>query len=431
MAVSPELDWLISTFRDGGPRALTWKALLQPMRKQYSQEQLGEKLFFLNGHPFHREDVQVTNERGYRLSCSHFLPANQNRRPCVVYLHGHGSARPEVVHILPTLLQMGLSVFCFDSTGAGCSEGEYCTAGFYEERDLAAVLEHLQGQKSVSSIALWGRSSGAVACMLRVAKEPNSVAAVFLDSPFCNFRRQLEEVLSGRLHLPVFIAKRIIDQIRDEGLARTGFDVNEHSPIKVAHRSSTPAFFAAGVEDEVVQYNHTEELFKAWGSFKKKIVTFPGSHNTRRPQWLIEMGAHFLLQFLSGIPCPSPIVRRPPCGVEAKPVLSSGPVHHSAEPAYNENAAGEDDGQWVEIDLDLILDIQDKASQKDNRSRAGLRPIVVDAFIEGDEQTSCSDMLSTTLTDGIVGLAKCMRTSAAQAPEAQPSESTIFTLEAV
>jgi len=379
-------------------------------------------MFFLHGTPFHREEVQVTNDRGFQLACSHFLPVAEKRMPCVVYVHGHGSCRIEACQILPAMLPLGVSVFCFDCTGAGRSEGDYCTAGYYEERDLKAVLEHLRGLPRVSSIALWGRSSGAVACILRAAQDPQ-VAAVMLDSPFSDFRLQLEEAIGNRLHMPEFMLHPIVNRIRDDILARSGLDVNEHRPVEVAPRSKTPAFFVAGVDDEIVAHHHTEKLFFAWGGSKKKIATFRGFHNSRRPRWLMDMAAEFLMEFLI---IHEGETRRSFSNIRAstapKPVALDGQYQDVEE----ENL---EDSTWVEIDLDLVLDLQAQQKEEDPDVDEAIATIVT-AKDEAEPET-CSINLHAALSKGIAGLVKCMRTETQVIPEPLPCEARIWTVEAL
>jgi len=72
----------------------------------------------------------------------------------------------EALGILPVLLPMNVTVFCFDFSGCGKSEGEYISLGYYEKEDLKVVIEHLRKSKKVSTIGLWGRSMGAVTSLM-------------------------------------------------------------------------------------------------------------------------------------------------------------------------------------------------------------------------------------------------------------------------
>jgi len=77
------------------------------------------------------------------LQCSHFEPitGGKDKVPCVIYLHGNSSGRPEALPIVDLLLPMGLSVLTFDFAGCGMSEGDYISLGWHERDDLELVIE--------------------------------------------------------------------------------------------------------------------------------------------------------------------------------------------------------------------------------------------------------------------------------------------------
>jgi alpha/beta superfamily hydrolase len=52
--------------------------------------------------------------------------------PCVIYLHGNSSSRTEAINAVNVLLPMDMTVFSFDFSGCGKSEGDWVTLGFKE-----------------------------------------------------------------------------------------------------------------------------------------------------------------------------------------------------------------------------------------------------------------------------------------------------------
>jgi hypothetical protein len=122
--------------------------LLKPPRSEYKLEDLGPVNFKLGGHKFERVDLQLSNPRGLALACSHWkragAAAGDSPQPCVIYLHGHGSCRAEAAMVLSCALSAGASVFSFDFSGAGHSEGDFVSLGFFERDDLQTVVDFLQ-----------------------------------------------------------------------------------------------------------------------------------------------------------------------------------------------------------------------------------------------------------------------------------------------
>lgn len=84
-------------------------------------------------------------------------------------------------------------MFCFDSAGCGISEGEYISLGWWERDDVAMIVDHLRRSRSVSTLALWGRSMGAVTALMHADRDP-SIAAIVLDSPFSKLSKLVDEL---------------------------------------------------------------------------------------------------------------------------------------------------------------------------------------------------------------------------------------------
>lgn len=276
-----------------------WKMIIRPPRATYSMAELGPNEFQIKDEIFERHDMQVFNDRGLKLECSHFRPAKRSPNaeeeplPCVIYAHGNRSSRLEVVELLPELLHRRLTVFALDLSGSGLSEGEYISLGYYEEQDLKAVIRTLRESGRVTSIGLWGRSMGAVTSIFRAA-EDWSLAALVLDSPFSNLPAVAQELVLSQTSIPQFVLNKALQIVRKEVKTRANFDIEDLLPIRRAPHCRSPALFAVGKDDTFILPHHTYDLYSVWGGNERKVVTFSGGHNTRRPDWFIEEAANFM-----------------------------------------------------------------------------------------------------------------------------------------
>lgn len=119
-------------------------AIIRPPRCQYEISQLGPKYFDFCGKSFQRTDFDVTNERGLKVICSMWEPTPASRDnivlPCVIYMHGNSSARPEALGQLSLVLSLGATLVTFDFCGSGMSDGEYVSLGYYEKDDLKVMF---------------------------------------------------------------------------------------------------------------------------------------------------------------------------------------------------------------------------------------------------------------------------------------------------
>jgi alpha-beta hydrolase superfamily lysophospholipase len=63
------------------------------------------------------------------------------------------------------------------------------------------IIEHLRENRRVSSIALHGRSMGAVTALLHADRDP-SIAGIILDSPFSDLSDLVNELAYKYVKLP-------------------------------------------------------------------------------------------------------------------------------------------------------------------------------------------------------------------------------------
>lgn len=62
----------------------------------------------------------------------------------MIFLHGICSSRIEALSYLEYIVPNGISMFCFDFSGSGKSEGEYVSLGWNEAEDLEQVITYLR-----------------------------------------------------------------------------------------------------------------------------------------------------------------------------------------------------------------------------------------------------------------------------------------------
>lgn len=100
-------------------------------------------------------------------------------------MHGNCSSRVESLPAVALLLPQNITVFCFDFSGCGKSQGEWVTLGYKEKDDLDIVIDYLRHTSKVGLLGLWGRSMGAVTSIFHTSND-TSIAGMVLDSPFSN-----------------------------------------------------------------------------------------------------------------------------------------------------------------------------------------------------------------------------------------------------
>lgn len=278
-------------------------AIIRPPRAEYDIERLGPSCFTFYGRTYRRTDLTLVNQRGLTLQCSHWEPADRQAEalPCVVFMHGNSSARLEGLNQLSVCLGYGLTLFAFDCAGSGKSEGKYVSLGWFEKDDLRVVVNHLRASGKVSSIAVWGRSMGAVTGLLYQVQDAETrnaqmtVDAMVLDSPFADFCQLAEELVAkGRergVLVPSMVTRMVLSMLATSVKSVAGFDINDLSAIKCVHKCKLPALFICAKRDDFIGTHHTQSLHDEYGG-PKFIIVADGDHNTlRSSQSMLAVGS--------------------------------------------------------------------------------------------------------------------------------------------
>ena len=232
---------------------------------------------------FRRTDLQLKNRRGYSLVCSYFETYGQKGQvPCIIYLHANGCSRLEAVQYLETIGINGMSLFCFDFSGSGMSEGNYCSLGWFEQDDLECVIDYLNQTCKVSSIAVWGRSMGAITALL-YGKKDTRISCLVLDSPFTSFKQFAKDFAKKKANIPGVVTLAALAILGSSVKSRANFDIDKIDPLSQVSQIKIPAIFAAAQDDSFIPPSHSQELYESYGGTEKQLIFFEGDHNSSRP----------------------------------------------------------------------------------------------------------------------------------------------------
>lgn len=148
------------------------------------------------------------------------------------------------------------------------------------------IVEYLRKERRVSTIALWGRSMGAVTALLHGDRDP-SIAGMVLDSPFSDMKMLVNELAKNYTKIPSFLVSGALKLVRSTIKSKAKFDILDLSPINHVENSFIPALFAAANEDDFILPHHADDLFAKYAG-DKNIIKFEGDHNSGRPRFFLD-----------------------------------------------------------------------------------------------------------------------------------------------
>lgn len=249
-----------------------------------------------------REMIQRLKKKG--------VTSTVRPRGTILLLHGSGGIKENMLSIAKRFVAADFRCLVYDARAHGMSEGNYCTFGKMEVRDLEAILSQTtefleQRGEEIGPIGVFGNSLGA-AVALQAAQIPEPPQAIVAVSPFTN----LPEIVhrSGKRmihrHLPEWLSRNCLVL----GGWRAGFDPFSIVPLENAKTMETPLFIAHGKLDGVIPISHGKRIFTEAASLEKSWYEVEtGEHGNilaRGGDDLYEEMVLFFLRTLAGIQSP-------------------------------------------------------------------------------------------------------------------------------
>lgn len=191
-------------------------------------------------------------------------------RGTVIYLHGLCDNRASGAGILKRYLDLGFDVIAYDSRAHGQSEGDACTYGWLEKKDLLAVVESVEHPP----VLLIGGSLGAAVAIQAAAMGDKRIAVVVAAETFSDLRTVANErapsVFSEDSKAKAF---RIAEE-------QGGFSIDDVSPVMAARMIRIPVLLIHGDADVDTPPEHTKRVFHELAG-AKRLILVPGARHSQ------------------------------------------------------------------------------------------------------------------------------------------------------
>jgi pimeloyl-ACP methyl ester carboxylesterase len=176
--------------------------------------------------------------------------------------------RSSGVGAIERLGRRGFDVLAFDSRAHGESDGEICTYGFHETRDLQRIVDIA----AAGPIVLLGTSLGA-AVALQYAAEDSRVRAVIAVETFSDLRAVATE------RAPWFFTSSVIERAFEIAERQGQFEVAAVSTVRAAARIRAPVLLVHGDADLETSAEHSRRVLAALGGPRRLILVPGAGHN--------------------------------------------------------------------------------------------------------------------------------------------------------
>lgn len=221
------------------------------------------------------EDVSCRTSDGLTLK-GWFIPASSPSRRTLLFCHGWGTNKGEILRFTHELACRGFNLLYFDFRCCGESEGSRLSVGYLEARDFDAVVAFMKEFRPDDAYGVFGLSMGAMVSFCGLARHPVFSAAV-LESPFKSHDSSCIRYMKVNYGVPYFpFMPLMLCWLR---VLLRG-DPERRSPLACAAEVSVPILAIFGTEDRMVP---PEEFAPALEKTRgpKAVWVIPGAGHAR------------------------------------------------------------------------------------------------------------------------------------------------------
>ncbi|MDA7979053.1 MAG: alpha/beta hydrolase [Pirellulales bacterium] len=234
---------------------------------------------FPNALGIAHQDVAVRTKDGLNLA-GWSIPAPE-ARGTVVYLHGYGENRSQVISILQPLHDARFNVVAFDFRGHGQSQGHTVTFGHRETNDVKAACDFARAAFPDQPLFMVGVSYGA-AVGLQTLPELSDVRAAWVDSTFASMDNVLWQQFS--FLKPTQLQGAAVSIARIILWLDCGFNPDDIQLEQVLNGVNTPLFFVHGQTDDKTSLKQGQELSASYDGPKGYLWLDDSSPRSVSPQ---------------------------------------------------------------------------------------------------------------------------------------------------
>jgi len=223
------------------------------------------------------EEVRFASTDGIELAAWFVPPATDGNGATIIFLHGFGSNRGELLEQAEMLTRRGYGALLPDMRNHGDSGGTLTTLGFSEVDDVRASVDYLLSRPEVNAerIGLVGLSMGAATALRATARIPE-IRAVVAEAAYTSIEDNIADGVQAFTGLPAFpFAPLIIWFCQNE----SGVSMQSIRPIDdLSAIAPRPILFIHGERDGLINVHNSERLYEAASEPKELYLIADAAH---------------------------------------------------------------------------------------------------------------------------------------------------------
>lgn len=227
------------------------------------------------------ENVIFKNQDGITIK-GWFIPAKESSQKTIVFMHGWGMNKGDILDRTIFLREKGFNLFYFDFRGSGESGDGMTSVGYLETRDADAAIKtiKLTRPEQTKELAVYGLSMGASVAAYEAAHN-NDVKAVVLEGCYYSYQKVVARWARVHKRTPYF---PLVSLALFFARKKLGMDPEDFSPkFNIQKLNAKPVFIITGADDSLAPRHDARKLFTK-ASQPKQIWIVPGATHTEVAQ---------------------------------------------------------------------------------------------------------------------------------------------------
>ncbi len=194
----------------------------------------------------------------------------------VIFCHGISGHGGHFIETARFLSERGWNSLLLDGRAHGESEGDFCTFGYFEEKDLASVVDIFEKSRPIESqkLGVWGASLGGAIALQALENDPRLDFGI-VESTFPDLQTVVSDYQAQR-----FFNIRLPWASRS-ALKKAGeiahFQPDSVCPAEAARQIFQPILLAHGDADKRISVDYGRRIFQNLASKNKELVIVAGA----------------------------------------------------------------------------------------------------------------------------------------------------------
>lgn len=197
------------------------------------------------------------------------------KRPVVILLHGISNCKESWMSTAAWLWEQGFSVVMMDLRAHGESGGKYCTYGYLEKKDIAALTTFLLQRDSSLKIGIWGHSLGGAVALQSLAYDPRLQFGI-VESAFADFRNI---VYDYQWRMFKVSSHTFADWAIERAAATAHYYPDSIRPMEAARMVHQPVLMTHGSDDERISISYGKRNYNNLASTDKQFYEVAGANH--------------------------------------------------------------------------------------------------------------------------------------------------------